>query len=267
MAMLQRLFGSRRAPSLPRVSERTRIYAIGDIHGRLDLLAKLHGRIVSDARRFVGKKRIVYLGDYIDRGRDSCAVIEYLCNHDLEGFERVFLKGNHDAWMLDFLEDAEVGPDWFFNGGEVTLASYGVGCDDEGRPMTHLFDDVGELQKALKDMLPGHHREFLDALKLQHVEGNYLFVHAGIRPDVALEAQTPDDLMWIREPFLSSDDDFGKVVVHGHTPTPQAEMRANRIGIDTGACYGGALTCLVLEDDKQRLLTCKDQGHVDTGGR
>lgn len=194
---------------------------------------------------------IVYLGDYVDRGQDSRAVIDLLRDEPLHGFEHVYLKGNHEEGLLHFLEDAQYGPPWFAYGGEATLYSYGV------RP-PRLFTDAAGLQRAQSEFaqkLPPEHLDFLTHLKLMHIEDDYLFVHAGLRPGVPLAQQNPQDLLWIRDEFLYSDEEFGKIVVHGHSITETPTIRHNRIGIDTGAFAGGRLTCLVLEGTRRTFLT------------
>lgn len=259
--MLEKLFGARQAAPVrsARAPADTRLYAVGDIHGRLDLLRELRARIEADGAGFPGAKKIVYLGDYVDRGLESRGVIELLSGEAPAGFEQIFLKGNHDEWMLRFLNDPSVGPNWFFNGGDSTLYSYGVRVEHEPGRAESQTERFGRLSKTLDERLPERHRAFLRALKLSHTEGDYYFVHAGARPGVPLDDQRADDQLWIREEFLGSRHDFGKIVVHGHTPTQDADVQANRIGVDTGAYYSGVLTCLVLEDDRRRLL--------QTGGR
>ncbi len=234
-----------------RVPEGSRVYVIGDIHGRSDLLRQLHERILADAGAAPGKRRsLVYLGDYVDRGPGSFEVLEILIHEPLEGFARVHLKGNHEDMMLRFLTE-RADANWLFNGGDATLASYGI-------PVGWMLfgtDTLETLRQRLGEALPPDHLAFLRGLGLYHVEGDYLFVHAGMRPGVAPEDQRPRDLMWIRETFLDSSDDFGKRVVHGHSIVPRPDIRRNRIGIDTGAFYTGRLTCLVLEDGDIRFLS------------
>ncbi len=233
-----------------------RVYAIGDSHGCSEQLRALHRAILEDAARAdeagapAGRRVAVYLGDYVDRGPDSRGVLDILIDEPLPGFEAVHLMGNHDLFMRQFLDGEDVAMAWMMNGAAATLHSYGVDSPD-------LFggaETAGQLHADLVARLPAAHRGFLSALRLSHVEGDYLFVHAGVRPGVPLEAQDPQDLVWIREPFLSSEAEHGKVVVHGHTPAQAPDERANRIGIDTGACYGGRLTALALEGDKRRFL-------------
>ncbi|MSO77393.1 MAG: serine/threonine protein phosphatase [Alphaproteobacteria bacterium] len=235
----------------PNVPAGRRIYAIGDIHGRADLLARLYAMIFRDAEGAeVLGKTLVYLGDYIDRGPDSRQVIDMLLAPLPRGFRAVHLRGNHDAWLVDFLADIAAGPGWLNNGGHATLASYGV-----GRPLgLTLASRLSATQAALDRALPEAHRRFFQGLGDWHVEGDYLFVHAGIRPGVALDRQTPDDLLWIRDEFLYSDADHGHIVVHGHTIRDEPELMANRIGIDTGAFMSGRLTAAVFERASVRFL-------------
>lgn len=235
----------------------TSVYAIGDIHGRADLLTGIHERIRADAaKRARGKRKVVvYLGDYVDRGAGSREVIELLLRSPLEGFEAVHLKGNHEDYMLGFLEGGGDALGWLFNGGETTLASYGV-----AQPGNRYLVEAGaldDLREALKTAVPQDHLAFLANLKLHHREGGYLFVHAGIRPEVPLADQSADDLMWIREDFLCSVADHDCRVVHGHTITWSPEVLPNRIGIDTGAFVSGALTCLVVEGAETRFITAQ----------
>ena len=234
----------------------TRVYAVGDSHGCAQLLGALHVAILedsaaADARAAPAERRVaVYLGDYIDRGPDSRGLLEMLIAEPLPGFEAIHLMGNHDLFMRQFLDGEDVTAIWMMNGGAATLRSYGV---DPGA-LHRIGGGAGRVRAELEARLPAAHRGFLSRLRLSHVEGGYFFAHAGVRPGVPLEDQDAHDLVWIREPFLSSKADHGKVVVHGHTPVSAPELRANRIGIDTGACYGGRLTALVLEGDERRFL-------------
>lgn len=217
------------------------IYAIGDVHGRDDLLAELHEHI----RDFHGHLhpgrdgQILHVGDYIDRGPDSAAVIDRLMA-GIEGFETICLKGNHEAIMMDCMEPSNPAAWnlWLPNGGIEALASFGLRFEAGAFDSDALTEAVGPERIA-----------WLEALHHHHVAGRYLFVHAGVRPGVPLEAQNPDDLLWIRGPFLESEADHGYVVVHGHTPTEAPVVKHNRIGIDTGAVFGGPLTAVVLDGD------------------
>ncbi|MFQ5955692.1 MAG: metallophosphoesterase family protein [Kiloniellales bacterium] len=234
-----------------RVPDDSRVYAVGDIHGRLDLLMAVEDLILEDAAKAPERRKVVvYLGDYVDRGPESRGVIEHLREAPLTGFERVYLIGNHESMMLAFLEDLGAGPGWMWNGGDATLMSYGVAAPTAWTDRNQLEAAQDGLERAL----PQSHREFLAALVLSHREGDYLFVHAGIRPGVALDKQDPNDLVWIREEFLDSSADHGVMVVHGHTIREQPVRRPNRIGIDTGAYFTGRLTCLILAGDQVTLL-------------
>jgi serine/threonine protein phosphatase 1 len=226
--------------------EGRRAYVVGDVHGCLDRLVSLHWQIAQDlAAHPVRDSVLVHLGDYVDRGPDSAGVL-WLLGGTLAApvTRRVDLRGNHELLMLDALQGnlAAAGL-WLDNGGETTLQSYGVRETMAVRP----DDWLGRV--------PATHMSYIAGLDMMHREGNYLFVHAGIRPGVPIRAQKPEDLLWIREPFLSDRGQRDVVVVHGHTPRPEVEVFENRIGIDTGAVMGGALTCLVLEDDQMRFLS------------
>lgn len=230
-----------------------RIYAIGDIHGRLDVLTALHTRILADreGRPAVDASTVVYLGDYVDRGPYSREVIDYLTSDPLPGFEVVHLMGNHEDVMLRFLDDVSIGPDWTSFGGEATLLSYGVRTIP-GLVGMRRFEDM---RRQLIEKIQPAHVTFLRSLDLSYEAGGYFFAHAGVRPGVPLERQRPQDLMWIRDTFLRSDADHGRIVVHGHTPDHAPQVRSNRIGIDTGAFASGVLTCLVLEGEDRRFLS------------
>jgi len=247
------LFGNSRKPPEPgraaRVPGGRRIYCIGDIHGRADLLGELHEQICADAAGFERQKTIVYLGDYIDRGEQSRQVVELLLTRPLRNFETVYLLGNHEQTMLDFLEYPEAVAAWLSYGGREMLASYGI-------PLAYIpaAADIPPLARELRDALPAAHLDFYANLDVSWCCGDYYFVHAGVRPGAALDRQLKDDQIWIRDEFLLSSRDHGAVVVHGHTITPEPEVRPNRIGIDTGAYASGVLTCLVLEGETRRFL-------------
>jgi serine/threonine protein phosphatase 1 len=239
---------SRAAPAGP---ADTRLYAIGDIHGRLDLLRQLSALVHADAyQRQAPRNVVISLGDYIDRGPQSREVIEFLLRERLPGFEHVHLKGNHEDIMMHFLADASFGPNWLTYGGRATLESYGIAA-----PEAHAGDEEMERARlAFARALPPDHLDFLRGLKLLHEEGDYAFVHAGVKPGVALDAQREEDLLWIRDEFLSSNAEFGKIVVHGHTIAPTPDVRRNRIGIDTGAFMSDRLTCLVVAGEEWSFL-------------
>jgi len=233
----------------PFVPDGERIYCIGDIHGRQDLLSQLHDFILADAKSYSGLKKMVYLGDYIDRGAHSRQVIDTLLESSLDGFENVFLLGNHEQAMMDFIQRPLELASWLTFGGRETLHSYGV-------TLAHipLLADLPNLAAQLEESLPASHRKFLENCNTHWSCGRYYFVHAGIRPGVALDEQQFEDQLWIRGEFLFSQKDHGAIIVHGHSISTQVEMLPNRIGIDTGAYQSGVLTCLVLEGEEQRLL-------------
>jgi serine/threonine protein phosphatase 1 len=248
--MLDRILGKMtgRQRVLPTVPEGTRVYAVGDIHGRMDLLLRLKQLVHEDAyARQAPRNVVIYVGDYIDRGESSAQVIDCLLDEPLPGFESVHLLGNHEASLVQFLSDIQVGPAWLAYGGNATLMSYGIAPPRSDR-------DLVRVQGELRTALPARHLDFMRALKLTHVEGDYFFTHAGVRPGVTLAAQEPQDLLWIRDVFLSSTADFGKIVVHGHSITDAPDVRRNRIGIDTGAFASGKLTCLVLQGQDLAFL-------------
>lgn len=228
--------------------EGLRIYAIGDIHGCVAQLDRLLAQISLHASGGPQIK-LVFLGDYVDRGPDSKGVIDRLVALKAES-GALCLRGNHDQAVLNFLADANFYRSWKGFGAADTLLSYGV------RPP--LFDDdeaLAECQRAFAEVLPESHRRFLLGLEPQIILGDYAFVHAGVRPGVALDQQSLDDLLWIRDDFLLSRQDFGKVIVHGHTPIEAPERHANRIAVDTGAYATGRLSAAVLERDLVSFMT------------
>ena len=237
---IDRLSVRGRRPALP---ESLRIYAFGDVHGRLDLLDELLGRVAQDiSLRPVARPLFVFLGDYIDRGPQSRETIDRLIAHGRKD-ECVFLKGNHEQVAMRSLSDRGLFDQWMRFGGVDTLVSYGV----FPKP---LLDEqqIVRLQAAFHDALPQAHFRFFRDLQTSFACGDFFFVHAGVRPRVDLSHQKESDLLWIRDEFLSSSEDFGKIIVHGHTPTSEVEVAPNRINIDTGAFATGRLTCLVMDE-------------------
>jgi serine/threonine protein phosphatase 1 len=241
-----------REPTLPAYPEGKRMYCIGDVHGRADLLAALHEMIMQDAECFEGECQLLYLGDYVDRGEQSRQVLDLVSDESLPGFEAIHLLGNHERALLDFLVDPVAMAGWLSWGGQATLFSYGVQA-----VMMPSREQLPAVRDQFSAAFPEAHRNFLQSCKAAHAEGSYYFVHAGIRPGIALEKQAIEDQLWIRNEFTRSRADHGAIVVHGHTISEEVEILPNRIGIDTGAFYTGVLTCLVLEGASQRLLqTC-----------
>jgi serine/threonine protein phosphatase 1 len=221
-----------------------RVYAIGDVHGCLERLVALHEAVADDLQaRPIARSTLIHLGDYVDRGPESAQVVDWLLGGPpVPATMVVNLMGNHEHLMLNAIAtgDSEAAEVWLANGGVDSLMSWGV---PRAAPQSDWARRV-----------PITHLVFLRDLATHLRIGPYLFVHAGIRPGVKLERQTKQDMLWIREPFLSSRDDHGVVVVHGHTPRQEPTIRPNRIGIDTGAVMGGALTCAVLESDRVGFL-------------
>jgi serine/threonine protein phosphatase 1 len=226
----------------------TRVYAIGDIHGRLDLLERAIAAIHRDVETLGEGALTVTLGDYIDRGPASRGVIEVLAANPFPT-PYVALKGNHEALLQGFLTDPAIGDHWRRLGGLETLHSYGVPVGD-----LMIGKNFAEAALRLRDAMPSAHIEFLRSLKMSLDHGKYFFCHAGVRPGIALAKQSDEDLLWIRDLFLNSTLDFGKIVVHGRTPAAAPEVRPNRINIDTGAFATGRLTCIVLDDEGHRFL-------------
>jgi serine/threonine protein phosphatase 1 len=225
------------------------MYVIGDIHGRADLLDELFALIDADLTKRGSVEAIhIFLGDYIDRGDFSRETIDRLIQRG-STHQCVFLKGNHELIAVRCLTDKAAIPTWIRLGGAQTLLSYGV------RPSPTLSTtDLGAIQIAFQNALPRAHLQFFGRLQSQFSVGGYFFAHAGVKPGVPLSKQKEKDLLWIRDEFLSSTRDYGKIVVHGHTPTAEVEFRSNRINIDTGAFSTNRLTCLVLENSQQLLI-------------
>jgi serine/threonine protein phosphatase 1 len=235
-----RLLQNERAAA--RLPDGLRIYAIGDIHGRADLLAALLRQIDVDCTLYPSSRPImVFIGDYIDRGPASREVLDLLLECERTK-EAVFLKGNHETFVQRFLSEPAVLDEWRLCGGLETLVSYGL-----KPPISPGVPEQTQLAKELAKAIPRRHLEFLESLNLTFSCGDFLFVHAGIRPGVPIRKQSEADLLWIREEFLSSEQRFEKFVVHGHTPVRTPDIRSNRINIDTGAFATGRLTCIVIE--------------------
>ncbi|VAW17555.1 hypothetical protein MNBD_ALPHA09-514 [hydrothermal vent metagenome] len=243
-----------------RLPKGRRLYAIGDIHGTLGLLEDILARIEDDltARPPKGSAGLVFLGDYIDRGPSSAAVMARLAKLDLGGVDLICLKGNHEEVLQRFLADpVAVWPMWSTCGGAETLRSYGI------KPPARFTGQktIRAASRKLAKAIPKAVTSWLKDLKLSHREGDYLFVHAGVRPDVALKKQNERDLLWIRDDFLTCDKSFGPTIVHGHTPRPEPVVNPNRIGIDTMAYSTGTLTCLVLQKDRRSIIQTGVKGH------
>ncbi len=234
-----------------------RIYALGDIHGQLDMLKAAHDRIAADRERTGDTDApVIHLGDYVDRGPDVRGVLQFLMDGIGRGEPWITLMGNHDRMFLDQLEDAPGAEFQAWTspgmGGQATAESYGVGLPG------WTFGIGG--RRKLRNAVPDDHRAFLANLARYHETDDHIFVHAGIRPGLPVEEQIDDDLFWIRYAFLDDPRDHGKLVVHGHTPVPEPEHMGNRVNLDTGAGYGRALTAAVFEGRDVWIL--EDTGRV-----
>lgn len=232
---------------MSRLPPGTVIYAIGDVHGRCDLLETIQQAIRIDIRLRRARRRVVvYLGDYVSRGVHSPTVVDAVVrSRMLDECEIVTLKGNHEDLLLRYLGgELGAGRHWFDHDGHDTLADYGVNTPDR---QARDDETLESLRLRFAQALPEDHLRFFRALKVSHDEGGYHFVHGGVRPGVPLAAQNGHDQMWMRTEFLESDADHGAIVVHGHSIVAEPEVRHNRIGIDTGAYKSGVLTCLVLD--------------------
>jgi serine/threonine protein phosphatase 1 len=233
----------------PRLPDGVRIYAMGDIHGRADLLNQMFTVIDADLARSRPKHPIeVFLGDYIDRGPDSRRTLDLLIERSRK-HQSVFLKGNHEAFLLEVLRDPSKLQDWRQYGGLQTLISYGLKPSLNPDPAERI-----ELMQRMAAALPETHKQFLQRLKPKFTCGDFFFVHAGVRPGIPLAEQQEADLLWIRDEFLQSEENFGKYIVHGHTPVREPDIRPNRINIDTGAHATGNLTLLSIEGSSMLAL-------------
>jgi serine/threonine protein phosphatase 1 len=255
--LIGRLFRRKSSEAPPSTGGRL-VYAIGDVHGRLDALQPLLRDIAADAlvSRPSERPLLVFLGDYVDRGPDSRGVVDQVLALIKDGgFEVAALKGNHEDALLQFLGDTAIAVAWMENGGGATLISYGV------EPAALRMDAEGwdGVRDAFEAALPAEHQRFYESLQTMRIVGDYAFVHAGVRPGVPLEAQAEEDLLWIRYEFLESPGPFGKVIVHGHTPSLEPQMLRHRLGLDTGAYFTGVLTAVRLHGEDQRLIQARAQ--------
>lgn len=255
--MFAKLFNRRKTPlAAPPTTGGRLVYAVGDVHGRLDVLELLIETIVSDVVALKPRLQpmLIFLGDYVDRGPESAGVVERILRLKRKpAFEVRTLKGNHEEALLQFLDDPAFGQTWADHGGLATLASYGV-----QPPLSRL--DAGAWERAREAFdatLPPTHREFYEGLELTVEVGDYLFVHAGVRPGIPMEAQLERDLLWIRSEFLQAPGPFGKVIVHGHTPMEEPQILPHRMGLDTGAYATGVLTAVRLHATTHKVLQAR----------
>jgi serine/threonine protein phosphatase 1 len=243
------LFSRTKTKYAPRTPDGVRIYAVGDVHGRADLLVPLLAGIDADIATYPAHRTIeIFLGDYIDRGPQSREVLDILVSRS-RNHHMVCLKGNHETYVPDFLRNPAALSQWRHFGGLETLVSYGV------IPSINVSEDEQrELAVAFNHALPDSHRRFLAGLRTSFTCGDYFFAHAGVRPRIPLSEQHEGDLLWIREDFLLYEEGFGKIVIHGHTPVAEPDIRPNRINIDTGAYATGRLTCLMLDGEDMMFI-------------
>jgi serine/threonine protein phosphatase 1 len=247
---VKRMFAGAKPTAPASVPDGMVVYAIGDVHGRDDLLAQIIAALREDAATTSDHATVVFLGDYVDRGPGSRAVIDRLIEaSDDDTIAWRFLRGNHDQSVLDFLRNPLTGMAWSDFGGRETLESYGVTA-----PPGANSEAWRAAAAAFAAALPLEHLNFFEELEPSCEIGDYFFVHAGVRPGVPLDRQSPRDLLWIREPFLSDPAPLPKVVVHGHTVTPQVHADDRRIGIDTGAYATGVLTALRLRGEEGAVI-------------
>lgn len=254
-------FRGRSAPPSPLVSRQRldlgeqapayALYAIGDVHGCIRELIEAENRIADDIASTGVPGLVILLGDYVDRGPDSAAVLNHLSRQSAQGLRRLALCGNHDEMFLRFLTDPRSASTWLDFGGRETLMSYGVNIE-----LVQRRDriDFAALRQLLDDAIPLSHMEFIRKMPASLKLGSYVFAHAGIRPGISLEEQTDEDLLWIREPFLSRGPELPLTVVHGHTPVAEPEFKPGRIAIDTCAYATGRLSVLKLYQDEATLL-------------
>ena len=243
-------WGRRASSEKPRIPDGIRVYAIGDVHGRLDLLDDMLEQIEAEiAVRGEAQNQLVVLGDIIDRGPDSRRVIERLQNYLLDGTSPVLICGNHEEMLLRLLSGEQgLLNNWLSFGGAEFVQSYGI----DTRKITSMTEDAAIA--VVRGAIPRSHREYLEASIDTVKIGDFLFVHAGIRPNVDLSIQSQMDLRWIRQPFLDDNSDHGMVVVHGHSISADVDQRRNRIGLDTGAYRSGRLSAIGLEGDQRWFL-------------
>lgn len=241
------------SPKKASVPDSIVVYAVGDIHGRDDLLSRLHQSITADIENLPPDRhaQVIYLGDYIDRGPDSRAVLDRLLDQPIAGAESIFLKGNHEDAMLKFLDGQASEETWLPLGAGATARSYGARLRDQHGQALPPEAIRAEVSAAV----PQRHLRFLRSLKLCHEVGDYLFVHAGVRPGCPLADQAPEDLLWIRDDFLRSKRRHEHIIVHGHAAARGVIVRRNRICVDTMAYATDRLTCLVLEGSSRRFIT------------
>ena len=233
----------------------SQVFAVGDIHGCKELLNVIHNKIIEASKNKEGEKLLIYLGDYIDREPDIKGTIQTLIDFQPENFTKVFLLGNHEQMLLDFMAGKRNSLYiWLGNGGLETLESYG---SDVNSYIDHSMElkDEELIRKQFTRLLPFSHKNFFNQLILNYEWGNYFFVHAGINPDLPIEKQEKETMLWTREKnFFNPKMICSKIIVHGHTPVEKIEKYPFRINLDTGSFYSGKLSCLKIENGKLSFL-------------
>lgn len=254
--MFSKLFKRSETKSVKRelLAEGVRVYAIGDIHGRCDLLDRLFALLYEDiSKGGFSSLYFVFLGDYIDRGYQSRQVLDRLISQQWGKLNAVFLKGNHEQTLLDFLDSPDVGPQWTEYGGRETLNSYGISVPEQKSDIA-AWERTSE---KLKDAMPESHLSFLRSLRSEFQLGGCYFVHAGVNPDKSLANQTDEDRLWIRDRFTSNSKQMAKVIVHGHTPEERPIWDGRRIGVDTGAYITNCLTAAKINKNSVDFISTR----------
>ena len=238
-----------------KLSEYNQIFAVGDIHGCKDLLDNIHQKIIKASKDKKGEKLIIYIGDYIDRGTDIKGTIQTLIDFNPVNFKKIFLLGNHEQMLLEFISENKNNPfEWIYNGGSETLESYGIDLSEHIDNDMDLKIDI-KIKKKFIQLLPSSHLNFFNQLVLNYTYDDYFFVHAGINPTIPIEMQEKETMIWTREEdFFKPTMKYNKIIVHGHTPQEKIEKFPCRINIDTGSFYSGKLSCLKIENGKLSFL-------------
>ena len=238
-----------------KLSGYNQIFAVGDIHGCKDLLDNIHQKIIKASKDKKGEKLIIYIGDYIDRGPDIKGTIQTLIDFNPANFKKIFLLGNHEQMLLEFISENKNNPfEWIYNGGSETLESYGIDLSEHIDNDMDLKIDI-KIKKKFIQLLPSSHLNFFNQLVLNYTYDDYFFVHAGINPTIPIEMQEKETMIWTREEdFFKPTMKYEKIIVHGHTPKEKIEKFPYRINIDTGSFYSGNLSCLLIENEKLSFI-------------
>ena len=238
-----------------KLSDYSQVFAVGDIHGCKDLLDDIHSKIVKASKDKKGEKLIIYLGDYIDRGPDIKGTIQTLIDFNPPHFKKIFLLGNHEQMLLEFISKSRNSPFvWIYNGGSETLGSYGMDLSEHIDNDMDLNIDIKIKKKFIK-LLPSSHLNFFNQLVINYTYDDYFFVHAGINPNIPIKMQEKETMIWTREEaFFKPTMQYSKIIVHGHTAKEKIEKFPYRINLDTGSFYSGKLSCLLIEGKQLSFL-------------